>query len=133
VPNYDRILTVCWSIERIAGEAAISALENLLASPYLSRHECKDTTSGDDNYMSAFLELVIARTLARCGGITGALVLADYLDDVRKVLSDHAYTELKEITGVDFGMCSGSWKFYLKENRKLIPRPYTNDSVMVRG
>ncbi len=99
IPNYDRILSLCFSLERLADRKAAGALESLVVKPHIGGYVAKQGIDGDQNYMSAYLEVVVARTLARCGGRKGLQILADYVDDIRSVLADHAYKELREITG----------------------------------
>lgn len=119
VPSYDRIVCLCYALERFADRSAIEPLEALMKRPHLSGYVVKDINSPTDNYASAYLELLMARTLERCGGRRGLSVLADYVDDVRAVLSQHAYKELVSITGHDFGPDALSWKEWICRQ----PRP----------
>ncbi|RJP20960.1 MAG: FAD-dependent oxidoreductase [Candidatus Omnitrophota bacterium] len=109
-PNYDRIISLCFTLERFADAAAIPALTTLQKKPYLNGYVAKKDSENRQNYASAYLELVIATTLARCGGSNGLSTLAEYVEDVRSVLSDHAYNELKQITGWDCGRNTRMWK-----------------------
>jgi len=56
---------------------------------------------------------VIARALARCGDREGYEVLVRYLSDARALLSEHAHTELRSITGQDFGKDGNRWREWL--------------------
>ena len=69
------------------------------------------------------LELTVARTLARCGGTAGALKLTHYVGDVREVFAGHALSELRVLTGRDFGRNIGEWQSWLGEHG-LEPAPY---------
>ena len=120
IPNYDRIISLCFSLERFGDSGAVPALETLLAKPHLRGYVVKNGIDGTKNYTSAYLEVAIARTLARCGGRLGCRILADYVDDVRTVLASHAYRELKEISGEDFGKSGRRWKHWIERNRWLI-------------
>ncbi len=110
VPNYDRIVSLCFSLERFASNKSVRALETLLERPHISGFVAKSGIDGEEKYISAYLEVIIARTLAKCGGKAGLMLLADYVEDIRSVLSDHAYEVLKTITGKDFGKNSEAWK-----------------------
>jgi flavin-dependent dehydrogenase len=119
VPNYDRIICLCFSIERVATFQAIPALQSLLEKQHLSGHLAKHDKDADKGYASAYLELVIARTLAKCGGGNGLHVLANYLKDVRAVLSDHAHSELVRIANVDFGKNVGLWTEWINKHAPI--------------
>ena len=111
--NYDRILCLCFALERLACKRAAPALEALLSREYTKGYMESINYSANFQMVNAYLEVVIARTLARCGGIKGALILADYLQDVQAMLSNHAYDELREITGKDFGKDYQAYRSWL--------------------
>ncbi len=113
IPNYDRILCLCYSLEKFNKEKFIPALDTLLKRPHIGGYVAKSGLDGNENYTSAYLEVVVARTLAKYGGKSGLMVLADYVEDIREVLSDHAYEVLKTITGKDHGKSSQAWKHEL--------------------
>lgn len=70
---------------------------------------------------AAYLELVLARALARCGSPNGALTLINYLNDVRKIFSSHAQSELEEISGKHFGSDVHAWGEWLESAGDLLP------------
>ncbi len=113
IPNYDRILSLCFSYKHLADSRAIPALESLLNKSYISGYTAKEGLDGGQNYSSALLELIIAETLTHLGSRKGSLVLADYIEDVRAILSNRAYAVLKEIYNKGFGRNSESWKTWL--------------------
>ncbi len=123
VPNYDRIVCLCLALERFAAPAAVPALERLLNRPGIRGHLNTDRADADRAYPSAYLEVAVARTLARCGGKAGAIVLAAYLDDVRMVLSAHARDELQAIAGSDIGDDPFAWRDWLASH-DITPLPY---------
>jgi hypothetical protein len=69
----------------------------------------------------AYLELVLGRALARCGSITGYLVLLAYLTDNRALLAEHAHSELVSITGIDYGKDLHEWGRWLEANGDYLP------------
>ncbi|MBN2326829.1 MAG: FAD-dependent oxidoreductase [Candidatus Omnitrophica bacterium] len=96
VPNYDRIISLAETLEKLADKKAIGPLESLLKKPYLSGHVSKNGFVSPPNYSSAYLELIIARALAKCGSHVGFQILEEYTKDQRTVLSAHAYRALHE-------------------------------------
>ncbi len=116
IPNYDRIISLCFSLERLSDKQAISALDALLKRQYISGYAAKEGIDGEQKFSSAYLEVVIARTLARCGSKTGMLLLADYTEDIRSVLAEHALEELHEITSQNFGHDSRQWQNWIRQN-----------------
>ncbi|MBD3265503.1 FAD-dependent oxidoreductase, partial [bacterium] len=110
VPSYDRIISLCHCLERIPDPQAAPPLEALLNKPHIGGHVAREGLTGNQNYSSAYLELVIARTLAHCGGKTGLKTLAAYVEDIRSTLSDHALEVLQTITGRQIGKNSEAWK-----------------------
>jgi hypothetical protein len=109
IPNYDRIVCLCHSLDLLATGEPLDELEALIDKPYIGGHVSRGQSDAEGKYASSLLELMIARTLAKTGSKKGLSVLIEYLDDVQTVLSDHAYSELKRITGKDFGKSSEAW------------------------
>jgi hypothetical protein len=78
--------------------------------------------------------LVIGRALARCGSPDGFIILFNYLQDARALLTEHAHTELIRITGEDFGKDVAAWGQWLEANSDhLEPVPWleTTDAMQV--
>ncbi|MFW5856144.1 MAG: FAD-dependent oxidoreductase, partial [Bacillota bacterium] len=119
IPHYDRVLSLCFALERLADNSAIKPLENLLDKPYMSGYVSRDFVRAGRSYVCAYLEVVIARTLARCGGVKGAFVLVEYLEDIHSILAEHAYCELKAVTGKDFGYNQQEWRNWLYNKEQL--------------
>jgi len=113
IPNGDRIVCLCTALEHLADTSAIPPLEALLARPGVGGHVGPPAEWADDNFPSAHLEVIVARALARCGGLAGARVLVAYLDDPRRLLAGHAHAELCELAGHDHGVRSMDWKGWL--------------------
>ncbi|MCC2686666.1 MAG: hypothetical protein K0R75_3565, partial [Paenibacillaceae bacterium] len=119
VPHYDRIVCLCTSLERLAADnplgipAAARALESMIGKPHLGGFVATTGPDAGGNYASAYLELLIARTMARCGSIRGLHVLADYVDDVQAMLARYAYGSLREITGLSLERNCAAWKRWI--------------------
>lgn len=110
VPNYDRIVCLCASLEWLGIPRAAIALEALIAKPHLHGFVSTEKLDADRQYASAYLELVIAGAMAACGSREGLRILIAYLDDRQAVLSRHAHAQLKRISGIDLGPDSLAWR-----------------------
>lgn len=125
VPCYEQLRLLAFALERLADPKAIPVLDGLLRQETLSGYVTADPSAGEAApFFCSYLELCLARALARCGGVSGAQRLADYVADTRYVLSSHARRELAEITGEDFGFDSDAWKQWLSGRQNLPAVPY---------
>ena len=121
---------LCSGLERLGAPEGIPLLEKIHSSPLF----CEQSTPHGDlpNFQAdfllerrAYLELVIARALARCASPRGLRVLIEYLDDARALLAEHAHAELKAITGEDFGKDPAAWSRWLDQHEdSLQPAPW---------
>lgn len=125
IPHYDRILSLCFSIERLADRHAIEPMEKLLSQPHIGGYVSKSDIYAGGNLISAYLEVALARALARCGSKTGIMVLIDYLEDSQWILANHVYSELKDISGEDFGHDPVRWKEWMSNCKYIEPKPFT--------
>jgi hypothetical protein len=74
----------------------------------------------------AYLELGVARALARCGSADGVRTLIGYLRDARELFAAHARSELAVVAGSDLGRAPGPWEGWLAGQREpLPPRAWT--------
>ena len=75
----------------------------------------------------AYLELCLARSLARCGDPDGYRTVIDYTGETRLYLARSARAELCELTGVDHGYDRARWTEWLATASKLglAPIAYT--------
>lgn len=101
---------VCYGAERLGDARAVPFLRRMAANPIFSG---RSVTAGfePDFFLErqAYLEIVIARALARCGDRRGFETLITYLTDARALLAEHAHSELQSITGEDFGKEREAW------------------------
>ena len=125
VPGFDRIACLTFALERMADESARGALERLLEKPHLHGYLRLQETDEENFPGCAWLELCIARALARCGGKAGYLRLAEYTADIRKVYALHARRELEELTGQHWGADPDAWKRWIEAQPAFPCRPYT--------
>ncbi|MFC1715290.1 FAD-dependent oxidoreductase [Candidatus Poribacteria bacterium] len=121
---------ISYAMERLADPEGIPALERLLDDPAIRGHvlprgsdprRCVDHIYGRYGY----LELCLARALARCGLPRGYQILINYLDDQRLYLSRSALNELMELSDQDFGFSIDDWRNWLANVSQPLPRkPY---------
>lgn len=134
---YYYVTAVCYGIERLADPACVALLRQLRRyAPFLRKQAAAPTALAVDyvDERLAYLELLIARCLARCGSPEGYLVLIDYLQDVRAVHAEHAHTELINVTGEDFGKDQALWSDWLERHGEALPCiPYAEAADPVKA
>ena len=126
---FEYVFAVCQVAERNAGPAMIAPLEALLAKgclrdlviPY-DGDPRRATDSGLEK--RSYLELCLARALARCGDRRGYDILLAYLNDVRGVLARSARDELVELLGEPADR--DRWARVLRRRGKNLPvKPFS--------
>ncbi len=111
VPYFDRLLCLVFVMERLADNVAVAPLTELLHKPYISGYIQKENDDSESISSSAWLELGIARALARCGGKEGYQRLIAFTRDGRAVFREHAAQVLLELTGCSDYEKAGFAKF----------------------
>ena len=124
VPGFERIAALSFALERLSDASAADALTSLLDKPYVGGYLLHAEHGTPDFPMSGWLEIAVARALARCGGRAGYERLAEYASDVRAVLSRHAQHELAELIGCDYGADTAAWKKWIAARETLPVKPY---------
>ncbi len=121
---------VCAGVERLGDPAAIPMLKQLHRYPPFHDNVCLAGYQVDFfEERLAYLELIIARALARCGSPEGVMVLIDYLQDARALLAEHAHEELVSISGEDFGKDKAAGRTWLeRQGESLLPVPWLKPS-----
>jgi hypothetical protein len=120
---------VAYALERLGRTEGIPILARLLDQPPL-KGRClpldADPRLSADHAAErcAYLEVSLARALARCGDPRGHERLAGYLADQRLYLCRSAAAELRELTGQDRGWDTQAWLAWLAENPCAVPRPF---------
>ncbi len=117
---------VCAGTERLGSREAAPLLRQLHGYAPFHGLVCRQGFEVDHfPERRAYLELLIARALARCGSPHGAAVLINYLDDVRALLARHAHSELMAISGQDVEAEAALWSQWLEtQGDELTPKPY---------
>lgn len=119
VPYYNRILNLCFYIEKNPDARFINGLQKLLDDANLKQYKSITYSEPRWRVYGANLELFIASSLARCGGKTGMLLLADYMDDIHSVFRRFVHAELVELTGKDFKYDANAWTRYIRSSQAL--------------
>jgi hypothetical protein len=117
VPNYDRIVCLCECLERLAQPKAAQPLEAMVQKPYLGGFAAAGRYDGDQAFASAYLEIIIARTLAVCGSQEGLRILIRYLADRQAVLARQAHSELMRITGAALEPDPSQWNRWIAQSK----------------
>jgi len=122
---FNYIDALCDIAERLGHPDCIPVLKRLHNHTLFNGKEMRGLMQPDFiEERQAMLELIIARALARCGDAYGIRILASYLGDSRKPLAEHAYSELKSITGARLDTNPETWHAWLAEAGALQPRPW---------
>lgn len=122
IPFYNRILNLCFYIERNPDDLFIAELERLSADPLVAGHQTTDCNSTRWRVYGSLLELSIASALARCGSVKGLNLLTNYLDDVHSDFRSFASRELSAVVGQNFGCNSTQWRKHIN-SAELIRKP----------
>ncbi len=117
IPFHNRILNLCLYAERVPDKALIPGFEKLLKDENVGGYVTTTYEKVRWRVFGGSLELGIAAGLARCGGKTGFHLLAAYLEDLHFNFKEFAVSELKELTGKDFGFTTKDWQNYLAKQQ----------------
>jgi hypothetical protein len=124
---------VCTGAEKLGDPAVIPLLLKLYSYPPL--HNKQLTRGFQADYLlerPSYLEVVVARALARCTSTQGVITLINYLQDVRALLAEQAHSELIAISGKDFGKDPSAWSQWLEQHGdQLKPVPWNAPSDAV--
>jgi len=126
---------ICFGAERLGDPRAVPFLQRIHANPAF-RDRGTSTGFEPDIFLErlAYVELVIARAMARCGDRKGYEVLIGYLNDARALLAEHAHSELQSITAQDFGKNAHGWQNWLTtSNRWREPHPIEEQNEPVQA
>jgi len=113
VPFHNRILNLCFYMERMPDHSFVPGLEKLLSDKNLRGYCTTEYRKTRWRLYGGDLELFIAAALARCGGEKGYRILIEYLNDAHYNFKKFAQSELREISGKDFGYNAGAWLEFL--------------------
>lgn len=123
IPYYNRIVNLCFYIERNPANMFIKELERLLRDKNIGNHKTDKYDKTRWRLYTTNLELLLAGTAARCGSEKGLLILVGYLDDIHSDFRKFALNELKSITQNDFGYDAGRWRGFLNTNKDFAVCP----------
>lgn len=124
---FDYIECVAYVAERLAFKEFIPVLKRLLELPEFEGRVLKCGMETDFiKERQAYLLLYIYRAMARCGSKCGLNGLAGLTGDLRAMVAKNAQTEIKTITGLDFGLDEQKWKAALEQwPDEFAPVPWT--------
>jgi hypothetical protein len=121
IPYHNRILNLCFYVERLADQSFIYSLEKLLADENIKGYVTEEYNLTRWRVYGGDLELFIGAALARCGSKTGYDLLMKYLHDIHYDFKRFAVSELKALTNMDYGYNTEAWEKHLRE--LVFPQP----------
>lgn len=121
VPFFNRILNLCYFVERLPDAQFVTGFEKLLTDPHIGGYVTTAYEKVRWRVYGGDLELFIAAALARCGSQRGYQLLTHYLTDLHYRFKAFAAKELLAVTGSDYGTDHAAWERYLQNLR--FPRP----------
>ncbi len=110
VPYYNRMINLCFVIERMPEARAIGTLGRFLDDPYIKNGVTRVPHTADEKVYAGILESRIAAALARCGARRGFDILIGYLNDLHPFLASYARQELKSVLQEDHACDDRRWK-----------------------
>ena len=123
---YHYVDAVCVGAEQLGDPSAVPILQQLYRYPVFHGNVLEKGFQA--NYLKerqAYLEVVIGRSMARCGSPEGLVVSINFLNDARGLLAEQAHDELVDITGKNFGKDVNAWTEWLEaEGEHLKPKPW---------
>lgn len=128
--RFNYVHSVAYALEHLAHPSGVPVLEALSSRPALRNRELPadaDPRRSADHAAErcAYLELCLARALARCGSPRGYETLVRYLGDQRLYLARSALLELQDVAGRDFAFDAEAWMRWLDANKSsLRTAPY---------
>ena len=121
VPFYNRIMNLCFYAERLPDHAFIPGFEKLLKDKNIGGFKTEDYTKVRWRVFGGLLEVSIAAAMARCGSKAGYNLLTEYLNDTHYSFRTFAASELKDVSGKDYGYDAEAWKKFA--DKLSYPRP----------
>lgn len=116
IPYYNRILNLCFYIERNPGRLFIKELERLIDDENIKKQLSTAYEEPRWHIFGSLLEMMLASSLARCGAKKGFEILIRYLEDIHADLRHFASEELVSISGKPYGFDRYKWDDYIKTN-----------------
>lgn len=123
IPYYNRLINLCFYVERNPDKRFIAGLERLLADENICAYKTTEYDKTRWQLYSANLELFLAAASARCGSHKGLMLLVDYLDDIHSNFRSFARNELKAVTQQDFGYDITAWEQFLSGKKQFMVTP----------
>lgn len=117
IPCYNRIMNLCFYIERMPNPLFIKGLERLAADTNIAGYQTTDVNQTRWRLYGGLLELSIAAALGRCGSINGVQILIEYLKDVHADFRNFANKELTAIFGKDMEYDYDKWTNLAKKEK----------------
>ncbi|MEQ9290162.1 MAG: FAD-dependent oxidoreductase [Cyclobacteriaceae bacterium] len=121
IPYFNRIMGLCFYVERVPDPIFVSGFRNLLKDKNIGGFVTDKYHDTRWRVYGGGLELNIGAALSRCGAKEGYGLLLSYLDDIHYNFKNFARQELSALTNKDYSFDTSAWKKYLAKMN--YPRP----------
>ena len=120
IPYYNRILNLCFYIERMPDPLFIPGLEKLATDTNIIGYQTSDYNHTRWRLYGGLLELSIAAALGRCGSNKGVQTLIEYLKDVHSDFRFFANQELSAILKKDMKFDYDKWTNLINTDKGVL-------------
>lgn len=123
IPYYNRIVNLCFYLERNPDVKFIENLEKLMDDPNIKGYKTSEYNQTRWRIYGANLELLLAVAAIRCGSMKGTECLISYLEDIHSNFRYFSRNELCSVYGKDGGYDRAAWRKLVKDKKSLKVSP----------
>lgn len=123
IPYYNRIVNLCFYVERNPDGRFIESLEKLMNDVNIKGYKTTDYNQTRWKIYGANLELLLATAAARCGSTKGSECLIDYLEDIHSNFRQFSKSELSDVCGKDCEYDVVAWRKLLADRKQVKVSP----------
>lgn len=117
IPYFNRIVNLCFYIERNPDSLFISNLEKLMDDPNVKGYKTTDYHQTRWRIYAANLELLLAAAATRCGSMKGVECLLGYLEDIHSNFRHFSRSELCDVYGEEDEYDVATWRKIIKDKK----------------
>lgn len=123
IPYYNRIVNLCFYLERNPDVKFIENLEKLMDDPNIKGYKTSEYNQTRWRIYGANLELLLAAAAIRCGSMKGTKCLISYLEDIHSNFRYFSRNELCSVYGKDGGYDRAAWCKLVKDKKSIKVSP----------
>lgn len=117
IPYFNRIINLCFYIERNPDSRFIANLEKLMDDPNVKGYKTTDYHQTRWRIYAANLELFLAAAATRCGSMKGVECLLEYLEDIHSNFRHFSRSELCDVYGKEGEYDVAAWRKIIKDKK----------------